>query len=136
MSTMAGDDTLKAIAHEITIVSASDKYGLIAKAYLEQRETTARLERERDEARERVRVLEALVKTAAALIAAHESEEIGAEFKVASAAYEEARALAGTEALYDDEHAASCDVNTSPHDYGWEKVTTCTCGADGGERRD
>ena len=50
----------------------------------------------------------------------------------------EVRALAGaeTEALYDDEHAASCDVNTSPHDYGWEKVTTCTCGgADGGERR-
>ena len=49
----------------------------------------------------------------------------------------EVRALAGaeTEALYDDEHAASCDVNTSPHDYGWEKVTTCTCGTDGGERR-
>ena len=52
---------------------------------------------EADALRERVRVLESLVKTAAALIAAHESEEIGAEFKVASAAYEEARALAGAE---------------------------------------
>ena len=66
-----------------------------ADASLEQRETNARLERERDEARERVRVLEARLEKATAVIKALEATQLVAG--VLNKAYDEWRGLAGAE---------------------------------------